>query len=151
MNHPHLVEDDEALVAYVYDECEVDERRRIEQHLAECVRCASEVREVRSVREALAGWTPPAVRLGFRIVADPPAPVRRWTAGSVPAWAQAAAAVLLFAAGAAMAQLDVRYGSEGVTIGTRWGRSAGTTAQAAPANRTGAAAVSRIEAGLSGR
>ena len=120
MTSPHLIEDDAALVAYLYDECDAGERRRIEDHLAACARCASEVREMRSVREALAEWTPPPARLGFRVVADPPASPRWWAARPLPVWAQAAAAVFLFAAGAAVSQLDVRYAGDGLIIRARW-------------------------------
>jgi hypothetical protein len=141
MTGPHFTEDDGALVAYLYDECDAEERRRIERHLAECAQCASEVREIRSVREALAGWTPPTVRLGFRVVADPPASMWRRAAGSLPVWAQAAAAVLLFAAGAAVAQLDVRSGSEGLTISTRWAHPAIASGQTPPGDQTAGAAV----------
>ena len=40
--------------------------------------------------------------------------------GTLPAWAQVAAAVLVFAAGAAIANVQVRYGSDGLTVTTGW-------------------------------
>jgi hypothetical protein len=77
----------------------------------------------------LADWTPPPVKLGFRIVQDqqePPSNVRWWQpGGGFPVWAQAAAAVCLFAAGMAVSMLDVRYG--GGTLMVR-SRSAASTA-----------------------
>jgi hypothetical protein len=132
MTSPHLIEDEAALVAYLYDECDAGERRRIEDHLAACARCALEVRDMRSVREALGEWTPPDARLGFRIVADRPAsPPRWWRARPLPVWAQAAAAVFLFAAGAAVSQLDVRYAGGGLTIRSRWASQSARSAQTA--------------------
>jgi hypothetical protein len=54
----------------------------------------------------LASWAPPDAELGFRIVSDPPGEPTatvlrpaRWWQRPLPAWAQAAAAVLIFAAG----------------------------------------------------
>jgi hypothetical protein len=145
MTSPHLTGNDEALVAYLYDECDVEERRRIENHLAECSACASEVDDLRSVRVTLGGWAPPTVRLGFRVVADSPASTRWWARGSLPVWARAAAAVFLFAAGAAVSQLDVRYGGEGLIIRTRGAHSTDTTARTEGVDRAGPAAASARE------
>jgi hypothetical protein len=47
----------------------------------------------------------------------PTVPHRHWT---VPAWAQAAAAVLVLAAGAGLANLEIEYGSGGLTLRTGW-------------------------------
>ena len=68
------------------------------------------------VRASLA-WTPPAEAAGFRIVSDqavavPAATVlrpARWWRQSLPSLARVAAAVLLFAGGAALANVDVRF------------------------------------------
>ena len=128
------------LVAYLYDECGAAERRRIDDHLAECERCASEVRELQLVRGALGGWTPPSAKLGFRIVQDPPRSLWRWTGGALPVWAQAAAAVLLFAIGAAVAGFEVRYGADGLTVRTGWGRAASDSAPTRSAVRPAAVA-----------
>jgi hypothetical protein len=149
MSSPHLTDDHELLVAFLYGECGPDERRRIEEHLAACAGCRSEVGGMQSVRATLNEWTPPDVRLGFRVVADPPAR-RRWLPGPLPAWAQAAAAVFLFAAGAAVSQLTVRSGAEGVTIGARWARPTGSGVQASagrPASTpAGGAAAGSVQA-----
>ena len=71
----------------------------------------------------LADWTPPPVKLGFKIVQDPQegsSDVRWWKpGGGFPLWAQAAAAVFLFAAGMAVSQLDVRYGDGALTVRSR--------------------------------
>jgi anti-sigma factor RsiW len=95
----------ETLVSYLYDECEAAERDEIAAHLAQCASCAEEVASLRDTRAHLAAWTPPALPLGFQITRaeeTPPATVLRpaaWWRQPLPAWAQAAAAVAIFAAG----------------------------------------------------
>lgn len=88
-----------ALVAYVYDECEPDERDAIALHLTRCHTCTTEIDALGSTRQQLSAWTPPLTALGFQIpipAAEAPAP---WWKAPLPAWAQAAAAVLIFGAG----------------------------------------------------
>lgn len=101
------------LVSYVYGECDEHERAAIEAHVEMCAACAAELAALDSSRTALASWTPPAADLGFQIVRPAlPAPAssrpetfastaekRAWYRGPVPAWAQAAAASLIFLAG----------------------------------------------------
>jgi hypothetical protein len=94
----------EALIGYLYDECEVDEREAVETHLAQCAACAQEAAALGATRRILAAWHPPEAALGFRLTRDhavPPAGARaaRWWQQPLPAWAQAAAAVAIFAAG----------------------------------------------------
>lgn len=93
--------DESQLAGYLYDECDAAERRGVEAHLAVCPRCAEEIAALRDARIALASWTPPDAELGFRIVSEPrvlrPA---RWWQQPLPAWAQVAAALLIFTAGA---------------------------------------------------
>ena len=94
--------DNPALVGYMYGECEPAERRAIDQHLAVCPACAAELEALGATRIQLAAWTPPDAQLGFRMVSDAPPNVvrpRRWWAQPVPAWAQAAAAAVIFATG----------------------------------------------------
>ena len=92
-----------ALVSYLYDECAPAERRAISAHVAICGACAEELTALGATREQLAMWTPPDAQLGFRIVSDaPPATVLRppqWWRKPMPAWAQAAAAAVIFATG----------------------------------------------------
>src|SRR5512135_852879 len=104
--------DKETLIAYLYDECDEAERQHAEDHLAGCASCAREVRDLRSVRTTLRQWEPAGEAPLFRLVQDasPPAVGRTWW--RPPAWAQAMAAVLLLSVGAAIANLDVRYGSD---------------------------------------
>lgn len=112
--------DKELLVAYLYDECDDDERVRMEAHLAACTTCARELDELRGVRMDLAGWSPPEQALGFKVVRDNVPRAPRWRYASVQAWALVAAAVLVFAAGAAVANIEVRYGSDGLVVRTGW-------------------------------
>ena len=108
--------DGEALVTFVYGEGSPAERDAIANHLAHCAACADEVAALGSTREQLAAWTPPEHTLGFRItrseadavrpsLGDLSAPVLRpaaWWQKPLPAWAQMAAAVAIFASGMAL-------------------------------------------------
>lgn len=117
------------LVAYLYGEDTPQERSATEAHLAACRACAAEIAGMRDVRSQLAAWNAPDVSLGFRITREPVERASRWR---VPAWAQAAAAVLVLSAGAALANLDIRYEpGGGVTLRTGWNRQA-TVSAAAP-------------------
>ncbi len=144
MKQRSMCEDKSALVAYLYGECDEAERRLVEQHLAGCASCADEMEQLRGVRIALREWAPPEQALGFRIVREGepagvgratkwgrPGGTSRWLP-TVPAWAQLAAAVLVLAIGAAIANLDVRIGNGGVSIRTGWQRVGGGQQAQAP-------------------
>src|SRR5258706_10487004 len=92
-----------ALVSYLYDECAPNERRAIGAHLAICRSCAEDIASLGVTREQLAEWMPPDAELGFRIASDahPDNVLRpsRWWQKPMPAWAQAAAAAVIFAVG----------------------------------------------------
>jgi len=127
MTETFTCDDKEQLVAYLYDEVDGITRRRIEEHLRVCDACAAEADGLAGVRRELATWTPPEAALGFRITAaqdPPPAAVEtaarpsRWQ--QIPAWAQAAAAVLVVAAGLSIANLQIRYGAGGLVVTTGW-------------------------------
>ncbi len=112
--------DNAALVSYLYDECDPADREAISTHVSLCVACAAELAALQSARVHLESWTPPEAELGFRVVgagdsgsraptslgvgplggspgAQPPS--GSWWRQPLPAWAQAAAACLLFATG----------------------------------------------------
>ncbi len=95
--------DNAALAGYLYDECEPGERAAIEAHLALCAACTAEVAALTSTRLQLSSWAPPEAALGFRVVSDAAATnvlrPARWWARPMPAWAHAAAAVVLFGTG----------------------------------------------------
>ena len=103
MTESFVCGDHGALVSYLYDECAAGERRAIGAHVAICSFCAEELATLGATREQLGAWTPPDVQLGFRIVSDaaPSKVLRpsRWWQQPMPAWAQAAAAALIFATG----------------------------------------------------
>src|SRR5207244_5829031 len=107
----------------LYEEGNPAERVKIAQHLQQCAPCSVAVLELQSVRGLLAEWTPPAATLGFKVVqSDAPTSVQ--VPGPVPVqkssrsffWAQAAAAVLLFAAGIGASQLRVDYSNGALTV-----------------------------------
>ena len=125
MTETFTCDDKEQLVAYLYDEVDGITRRRIEEHLRLCDACSAEIDGLGGVRRELATWTPPEAALGFRITAaEEPAAVEtvarpsRWP--HIPAWAQAAAAVLVVAAGLSIANLQIRYGADGLVVTTGW-------------------------------
>jgi anti-sigma factor RsiW len=94
--------DNATLVSYLYGEGEPGERSAIEAHLKRCPACAAEIEALGSTRTLLAAWTPPEADLGFRIVSESRSKVLRppqWWRQPMPAWAQAAAAVLIFGTG----------------------------------------------------
>jgi hypothetical protein len=121
MTMPVGCQNKEAIVAYLYDEIDAIERSRIEAHLATCGDCRAEVNALRAVRIELPAWAPPERDLGFAIVdrAQTPAPARRWV---MPAWGLAAAATLVLAAAAAIANVEVSYGGQGLTVRTGWAK-----------------------------
>ena len=121
-------DDKQTLIAYLYDELDAAARSRVEAHLLVCTRCAAEVRGLGYVRAELAEWTPPDAELGFAVVRKSeqetakvlrPAHGAEWWQ-TVPAWARAAAAVLVLAAGAAIANIQVRSNADGVVVTTGW-------------------------------
>ena len=117
MSHIFQCGDHTALVSFLYDECEPAERIAIDAHMTLCAACAAELAALVSARLQLASWTPPEADLGFQIVRPQvsgprlqtaeavglgPEAYRRavpWFSRPLPAWAQAVAACLIFAAG----------------------------------------------------
>jgi hypothetical protein len=93
-----MCDDRERLIGYVYDECDRDERRAIEGHLSECAECRAEIGGLRQARQDLLAWDVPDHEPVWRPMAPPR--VEGWWR-QVPAWAMAAAATLVFVAGAA--------------------------------------------------
>lgn len=141
----------EALVAYLYDECEPRERERVEAHLAACARCAGDAAAFRSVRGALEAWTPPEPAAGLRVVAEREPRRARW---SPLAWrpgrelAAAAGIVLaagmVFAAGFVLGGVEVQYRDGALVLRAGlvdYVRSLAGTAAAAPAERAAPAAA----------
>jgi putative zinc finger protein len=116
--------DKQLLVGYLYDEIDAVERRAIEAHLASCVACREEVVALGATRRQIAAWTPPERQLDFQIVSGAARPARVPWFGVSPAWGLAAAAVLVLAAAAAIANVEVRYDDGGFAVRTGWSRAA---------------------------
>jgi hypothetical protein len=139
---------DGALIAFLYGDLETDppERELFEAHLQTCTVCRDELATLRGVRLQLARWAPPEP--GFAIAhtpavlrrqpvdvsqsaaapgADSPPAIRgrRWPAlREIPAWAQVAAALLVLGVSAGIANLDVRYDANGLSVRTGWSKAA---------------------------
>jgi hypothetical protein len=104
-------EDNASLIGFLYEDCEADERARIAAHVAICPMCAGELAALSQTRDHLSAWTPPDVQLGFQMSQAGAAPAVRWWSRPMPAWAQLAAAVVIFAAGSLIGNLSARPAS----------------------------------------
>lgn len=115
-------DDKETLIAYLYGEIDADLRRQVDGHLRTCAACASEVEGLQDVRQDLETWLSPEPELGFTIVQQNARVLRpaRWSMPVLPAWARVAAAVLVMAGSAAIANVQVKYGQDGLTVRTGW-------------------------------
>lgn len=146
MNDKVYCGNEEALIDFLYDECAPGERDAIAAHVSRCVSCAEEVQSLRLTRSRLTAWTPPGASLGFRITPD----VRsgggsaasvltstRWWKQPLPAWAQMAAAVAIFAAGMMVGA------SRGAGVDDRTASNAASQAGGGPSNAAAVASVSR--------
>lgn len=122
MNTSFQCDDKDTLIAYLYGEIDEETRRQVKAHLRTCAACANEVEGLQAVRRDLLEWQPPEMALNFAIVQKPATVLRpaRWSMSTMPAWAQVAAAALVFAVGAAIANVQVRYGSDGLMVTTGW-------------------------------
>jgi hypothetical protein len=120
---------DEALVSYLYDELDGAQRSAFDTHLVLCARCRSELEQLSGVRTQLSEWEAPTVvgrqssvnNLQSSVGSPQSAAVSRQTWWrEIPAWAQVAAAVLCLGVGAGLANLNVRYDHDGLSIRTGW-------------------------------
>jgi hypothetical protein len=125
----------EQLVGYIYGELSPFEKAAFEAHLRDCADCRAEVGELGRAREHLTAWAPPTPDFGYQIVHNTtePSPAPKPALWSVPRWAMAAAAALILMAGAAgVANLELRYGADGsVVVRTGWGAAPGSGVQTA--------------------
>lgn len=122
-----IAERDERIVDYLYGELDGAGARAFEGHLEACAACRAEIAGLEVTRERIAAWAPdePAeAGLGLRVVRDAerasPAPGH-----SYAGWGLAAAAALVLAASAAIANLEVRVGPDGLVVRTGWAAPAG--------------------------
>lgn len=141
MSEVFRCEDKDTLVAYLYGEVDADVRREVERHLRTCAACTREAEGLHGVREDLQLWVPPEAQVGFSITPQAAfgrdAAVltsSRWaTLRELPAWAQLAAAVLVMAASASIANVQVRSGPDGLVVSTGWMQQEQPAVAASPA------------------
>lgn len=135
---------EELIVGYVYDELSTDDRAGLERHLAVCANCRIEVEELRATRGYLSMWKPPEPDLGFRVIGGGAVPAPALPSPRrprfAPAFAFAAAAVIVLAVAAAIANLEVRYDNDGLTVRTGWARGV-DDAVPAPRPEVGVASI----------
>jgi hypothetical protein len=112
----------ERLVGYLYDELDAAGRRAFETHLLTCGECRAELGGLRATRGHIATWAPPQPELGLRMVHGAAGPAAAPRVRYAP-WGLAAAAALVLAASAAVANVEVRYGADGLVVRTGWGRA----------------------------
>jgi hypothetical protein len=128
-----MCEEKDQLVSYLYDDLTDADRAAFETHMRGCADCRTELKALRGVRADLAAWAPPEPDFGFRVVRggrDAAAtdiravvPVQSWRAWWTPAAGLAAAAVLVLAAAASLAHIEVHRGPDGLTVRTGWSSS----------------------------
>jgi hypothetical protein len=138
---------EEILIEYLYDDIDAAARTDFDAHMVTCATCRGELEQLRVVRAQLQRWAPPEpVGQPFSsrsLQATVVVPKPRWGArlATIPAWAQAVAAVLLIGVAAGIANLDVSYTDAGLSVRTGWMarpapvESAGTTSSSASATQ----------------
>jgi hypothetical protein len=151
MTHPlcgYPGDRDEALVTYLYDDGDTDAAARpiFEAHLTTCVRCSEDLAALRGVRARLGRWNPPepsftvpSHKLQVASRESQAADRTSWWR-EIPAWAQVAAALLFLGVSAGIANLDVRYDQNGLSVRTGWMPHSRDARSGAP-GQAGAAAV----------
>ena len=120
---------DEALVAFLYDETDAHpaERDRFAAHLPTCARCRADIATLGGVRSQLARWSPPEPTFVVTTPQSHPQSALhnpQWWR-QVPMWAQVAAAMLFLGVSAGIANLDVHYDQNGLSVRTGWSSRAG--------------------------
>lgn len=148
-----IAERDEQIVDYLYGELDAASREAFEAHLRACAVCRAEISGLESTRERIAAWAPPEpaeAGLGLRVVRESAAPVAppvpsRW---SLPRWGLAAAAALVLAASAAVANLEIRVGSDGLVVRTGWAQAVTPQAPDTSSPLTNARASDALQAEL---
>ncbi len=121
---------DEVLIAYLYDEVDARERTAFERHLSTCAPCRLEIGALSEVRDGLAEWAAPDVadgiggtapRSALRLV-EPAKSKGRRVFADAPIWMHAAAAMLVVAASLGLANINLTYTHEGLSVTTGWMR-----------------------------
>jgi hypothetical protein len=148
---------DHAIVSYLYGDDDgfgPVERAAFQSHLTTCERCRAELTAFQGVRESLGCWSPPRLRsqdhpsfgaAGLANRDDGPVSGRSWWR-EMPAWAQAAAAMLCIGVGAGFANLDVKYDGNGLQVRTGWLSTSTPASPAAPSGVQDVSLATRLEA-----
>ena len=113
----------ELLIDYLYGELAPDERHKFDLHLKSCADCRREIDGMRATRTTLQSWAPPEPDLSFEVVRAPQRSESRKWWGLSPAWGLAAA-MLVGAVSAAIANVEVTIGGSGLTVKSGWNRNA---------------------------
>jgi hypothetical protein len=139
---------EQAIVSYLYDEWDQDERAAFEAHLTACARCRTDVKAFKAVRAELRAWTPSVLQApgsGLQAPDGPPAfglqPPASRLRFAIPAWLQAVAAVFLIGVAAGAANLDVRHDASGWRVRTGWMRAPEAAPRADVVSRADLAAL----------
>jgi hypothetical protein len=139
----------EHLVAYLYGELSGKDRAGFEEHVRGCAECREELKDLGLTRQHLAAWSPPDPGFDFAVVRTrrTAAPAPRLLA-FVPQWAlAAAAAVLVLAGAAAIANVEMRYGPDGFVVRAGWAAAARPAGPATgPAPQAAAPALQAVPA-----
>jgi hypothetical protein len=136
----------------LYDEFDPAERARFEEHLSTCAECYAALDAMRAVRVQLATWQLPenaGVGAGPRIGAAHETAAVPSGGYTRPWWAPgalAAAAVILLALGAAIANLEITYGRDGISLRTGWSRTPADTKAVAALSPSQSSGARRVEA-----
>lgn len=137
MKEPRNCPSHEQLVTYLYDECEPAESSQLQAHTATCPACRQELTRLDEVRGALGEWAAPELTGDIRVVVGPRERPSPWAWLLRPAFPLAAAAALVLGAAAGLANLEVRYGTDGFVVRTGRGQDASSrSTSAAPAAAT---------------
>ena len=110
----------ESLVGFLYGELAPEEKGAFETHLRGCGTCRAEMSDLQATRDDLLAWAPPECRdlpSSWTVAPAAPAPMAR-LAGWAPAFGLAAAAMLLLALSASIANVEVRYDDQGFVVRT---------------------------------
>ena len=142
--------DNDALVAYLYGECEPQDHERVEAHVAACARCTAEVESFRSVRGSLEAWDVPRPSSGIRVVSERDALRGPWWSFALrPAWGLAAAAGVVFGIGLALGGVEMQIVDGGfiVQVGSAVQSDAQESPAATAADAAPGLAISAVPAG----
>jgi hypothetical protein len=133
---------DEVLVGYLYEDIDPVERAAFERHLPSCVPCRTELQVLSEVRDGLAEWAAPDVSAGIggrtprtamRLVETPQRAAGWRSFVDAPVWLQAAAAMLVVAASLGIANINLTYSKNGLSVTSGWMRPSPVVAPAAVA------------------